>query len=118
MKEIGLQIEGVSQAVCRVDAHDQRPVVERGKFDAGGGGQAGLPCPALAREHEDSHILIIVMARVYEGFYAKRGGEVTTKAMPGLAVSSDPDSPAVDSKIQSADAHPCNREDGCRDIRI
>ena len=68
MKEIGLQIEGVSQAVCRVDAHDQRPVVERGKFDAGGGGQAGLPYPALAREHEDSHIIIIIMARYTRDF--------------------------------------------------
>ena len=41
-----------------------------------------------------------------------------TKAMPGLAVSSDPNFPAIEGKIQSADDHPCNREDGCRDIRI
>ena len=83
MKEIGLQIEGVPQAVGRVDAHDQRPVVERGKFDAGGGGQAGLTYPALAREHEDSHIAIIVMAPVYEGFCAQRREKVMTKALPG-----------------------------------
>jgi hypothetical protein len=41
-----------------------------------------------------------------------------TKAMPGLAVSSDPNSPAIEGKIQSADDYPCNRKDGCRDVRI
>ena len=59
MKEVGLQIEGVSQAVCRIDTHDQRAIVERRKFDAGGGGQAGLAHAVLAREHEDPHPPIV-----------------------------------------------------------
>jgi hypothetical protein len=33
-------------------------------------------------------------------------------------VSSDIDSPAIEGKFRSADDHTCNREDGCRDIRI
>ncbi len=41
-----------------------------------------------------------------------------TKAMPGLAVSSDPDLPAIEGKIQSADDHACNRQDCWRDVRI
>jgi hypothetical protein len=41
-----------------------------------------------------------------------------TKALPGLAVSSDPNLPAIEGKIQSADDYACNREDGCRDVRI
>ena len=32
-------------------------------------------------------------------------------------MSGDPDSPAVEGKIQSADDPPCNREDGRRDVR-
>ena len=76
-----------------------------------------MPTPPL-RVNMRILISFIVMARVYEGFCAERGEEVTTKALPGLAVSSDPNLPAVESKIQSADDHPCNREDGCRDVRI
>jgi hypothetical protein len=45
--------------VCRVDAHDQRAIVKRGKFDASVGGQAGLVHTALASEHEDSHTPIV-----------------------------------------------------------
>jgi len=41
-----------------------------------------------------------------------------TKAMPGLAVSSDPNLSAIEVKIQGADDYPCDREDGCRDVRI
>jgi hypothetical protein len=41
-----------------------------------------------------------------------------TKAMPGLALSSNPSLPAIEGKIQSADDSACNREDGCRDVRI
>ena len=44
--------------------------------------------------------------------------KVMTKAMPGLAVSSNPNLPAVEGKIHSADDYPCNREDGCRDVRL
>jgi hypothetical protein len=32
--------------------------------------------------------------------------------------SSDPDLPAIERKIQKADDHPCNRQNGCGDIRI
>jgi len=43
---------------------------------------------------------------------------VTTGLMPALAVMSDPKLPAVKGKIQSADDHPCKREDGCRNVWI
>jgi hypothetical protein len=72
---------------------------------------------ALAGKLEDPHIPI-VRAEGTAGFCAKRAEEVMTKAMPGLAVSSDPNLPAIEGKIQSADHYPCNREDGCRDVRI
>jgi hypothetical protein len=49
---------------------------------------------ALAGKHEDSHVPII-RAEGTTGFCAKRGEEVMTKAMPGLAVSSDPNLPAT-----------------------
>ena len=38
VKQLGLQIEGVRQAMSGVDAHHQRAIVERGKFDACRGG--------------------------------------------------------------------------------
>lgn len=41
-----------------------------------------------------------------------------TKAMPGLVVSSDPNLPAIEGEIQSADDYPYNREDDCGDVRI
>ena len=72
MKEFGLEIEGVSQAVGGIDAHDQRAVVELGKFYAGGRGQAGLADAALAAEEENPHIFIIVMARSYEGILCQK----------------------------------------------
>jgi hypothetical protein len=72
---------------------------------------------ALAGKHEDPHIPI-VRAEGTAGFCAKRGEEVMTKATPVLAVSSDPNLPAIEGKIQSADDYPCHREDGCRDVRI
>ena len=40
------------------------------------------------------------------------------KGAARLAASSYPNLPAIEGKIQNADDHPCNREDGCRDIRI
>jgi len=47
------------------------------------------------------------------GISGAEAEEVTTNALPGLAVSSDPNLPGVEGKIQSADDHPCNHEDGC-----
>ena len=58
-QEIGLQIEGSLPGCAPGQCSLLRPVVKLSKFEAGGGGQAGLPDPALAREHEDSHILIL-----------------------------------------------------------
>ena len=38
--------------------------------------------------------------------------------MSELSEPSDPDLPAIERKIQSAYDHPCNRQNGCRDVRI
>ena len=49
MEEVVFQVEGIRQAVRRIDAHHQRAVVELGKFYAGRRGQARLAHAALAR---------------------------------------------------------------------
>jgi len=55
MEEFGLEVEGISQAVGRIDAHDECAIAKGGKFDAGGGRQTGLADAALAGEHQNSH---------------------------------------------------------------
>ena len=55
VEEVGVEIEGIGQAVRGVDAHHQRAVAELGEFDAGGRGQAGLAHAALAAEEKNPH---------------------------------------------------------------
>ena len=50
VEQAGFQVEGVRQAVGRVDAHHQRAIAQAGELQAGGGGQAGFPDAALAAE--------------------------------------------------------------------
>ena len=55
MKELGIEVEGIGQAVRGVNAHHQRPVPERGEFHAGGRGEAGLADAAFAAEEKNPH---------------------------------------------------------------
>ena len=105
VKEVGLQIERVCQAVRRVDAHDQR-AIERGKFDASGGGQARLAHTALAREHEDPHTPLQGLD-VRRSFVRKELKIGRTEAISRLSEPGDPDLPAIEPKIQNADDDPC-----------
>ena len=50
MEEIGVQIEGISQAMGCIDAHNQRSMAELSEFHACGSGKARLPHAALACE--------------------------------------------------------------------
>jgi hypothetical protein len=72
VKQLGLQIERVRQAMGRVDAHYQCAIAEHGKFDASGGGQAGLADTALTGEHEDPHSPIVRAACTAEFWSKKR----------------------------------------------
>ena len=59
VEEVGFEIEGIAQAVRRIDAHHQRAVAEFGELDAGGGGQTGLADAAFSAEEQNAHNSII-----------------------------------------------------------
>ena len=63
VEKAGLQIEGVGQAVRRIDAHDQRAVAEPGKLQPSGRGETGLAYAALAAEQKNAHKFTILDAR-------------------------------------------------------
>ena len=50
VKQFSVEVEGIRQAVRRIDAHHQRAVVQFGQFHAGRGGQTRLSDAALAAE--------------------------------------------------------------------
>jgi len=50
MEEIGVQVEGISQAVGCIDAHYQRSVTELSEFHACGSGEARFSHATFARE--------------------------------------------------------------------
>ena len=45
MKKFRVQVEGICQAVCRIDAHDQGAMVQFSQFHTRGRGHAGLYPP-------------------------------------------------------------------------
>jgi hypothetical protein len=51
LEEFGIQIEGIREAVGRVNAQYERAVIKFGKFHASRSCDAGLPDAALASEH-------------------------------------------------------------------
>ena len=55
MEKVALEIEGIGQAVGRVDAHDQRAVAEPRKLQARGSGKTGFPDASFAAEEKDAH---------------------------------------------------------------
>ena len=55
LEQAGFQVEGVGQAVRRIDAHHQRTVAEARKLQAGGRGNAGLAHASFAAEEQDAH---------------------------------------------------------------
>ena len=50
------EVEGVRQAMGRVDAHHQGAVSQAGELQSGGCGQTGFPHTAFAAEQQDPHI--------------------------------------------------------------
>ncbi len=61
VKEAGFEIEGVGQAVRRIDAHDQRAVAQPRKLQAGGRGKTGFPHASFAAEEKDAHVFIVAV---------------------------------------------------------
>jgi hypothetical protein len=59
MKQLSLDVEGVRQAMGRVDAHHQGAVSETGKFQPGSRRQTGFPHPSFAAEQKDAHNSIL-----------------------------------------------------------
>ena len=59
LEQAGFQIEGVGQAVGRIDAHHQSAVAEPRKLQTGGRGNAGLAHASFAAEEQDAHALIL-----------------------------------------------------------
>ena len=55
VEEAGFEIEGVGQAVGRIDAHHQGAVAQPRKLQAGGGGKTGFPDASFAAEEKDAH---------------------------------------------------------------
>ena len=55
VEQAGFEVEGVGQAVRRIDAHHQGPVTQARKLQAGGGGKTGLPHASFAAEQKDAH---------------------------------------------------------------
>src|SRR5262249_54975751 len=54
---IDAEIEGVADAVRRIDAHHQRALAEAGEPQTGGRREARLADPAFSSEQEKSHVL-------------------------------------------------------------
>ena len=59
VEQVGLEVEGIGQAVRRVDAHHQRSAAHLRQLDAGRRSQAGLSHASLAAIEEDPHTLIV-----------------------------------------------------------
>ena len=59
VEEAGFEVEGVGQAVRRIDAHDQGAVARAGELQAGGGGETGFPDASFAAEEKDAHTSIL-----------------------------------------------------------
>ena len=55
LEQAGFEIEGIGQAVGRIDAHHQRAIAEARELQAGGGGEAGLAHASFAAEEQDAH---------------------------------------------------------------
>ena len=59
LEQAGFQIEGVGQAVGRIDAHDERAIAEARKLQTGGRGNTGLAHASFAAEEQDAHDTIV-----------------------------------------------------------
>ena len=57
VEEAGFQIEGVGQAMRRIDAHDQGAIAEPGELQTGGSGKTGFPDASFAAKEKDAHTL-------------------------------------------------------------
>src|SRR5208283_904103 len=55
MEEVGVQIEGISEAVCRIDTHHQGATVQFRQFQASRGGQAGFPHATFSAKQQNPH---------------------------------------------------------------
>ena len=96
--------------MCRVDAHDQCAIVERSKFDASCGSQAGLADATFAREHKDPHNPIVrgrTHSRVLPMKEDKKGRSQLCLAR---SETSDPHLPSVECKVENADEYSCSRQ--------
>jgi hypothetical protein len=59
MEQIGFQVEGVGQAMGRIDAHHQGSIADPGEVQAGGRRQTGFSDASFAAEQKDAHTLIL-----------------------------------------------------------
>ena len=82
MEEFRVEIESIGQAVCRIDAQHQGPIVKLRQFHARGGGQAGLAHTAFSAEQQDPHVCIL------EHWQRRVCGERITTHVVTLAQSS------------------------------
>ena len=65
VEELGIEVEGIGEAVGRVNAHHQGAVTEGGEFYAGRRGEAGLADAAFAAEEKNPHRGIISPMTVF-----------------------------------------------------
>ena len=65
VEQAGFEIEGIGEAVSRVDAHHQRAMAQMRQTKAGGGGEAGLADAAFTAEQKDAHNTMVVGGTVH-----------------------------------------------------
>ena len=63
MEQRSFEIEGIGQAVRRVDAHHQRAMPAFSEFEPGRRGDAGLSDAAFAAEKKNAHVLLQIRTK-------------------------------------------------------